>query len=68
VAVVLRFKLSDAPEVKRALRDEVLFRGGFPPWEEWTEGEWFHVSADRVELARTLYRAGRPWLVGWRIA
>jgi len=65
VPYIIRCRAEDKRAIKAAARDEILFRGGFAPWDEDTTGEWFDltVAPDRVQLARSLFEAVREWIV-----
>jgi hypothetical protein len=60
---VIRCHVVDTAAVRKAVRDEILYRGGFPPWNEDSDDKWFDISFDQALLARQLLEAARDWVI-----
>jgi len=60
---VVRCRVEAAKSVRAAIRNEIMFRGDFPPWDEQSDERWFDVSTDHAPLARQIFYAAKPWII-----
>jgi hypothetical protein len=60
---IIRCRVEAASSVRAAVREEILFRGDFPPWDGRADAQWFDISSDHAPLARQVFYAAKPWIV-----